>query len=1188
MKISNISQQGRRVRSVRLAFLPLLFCTALAVSFGATASHAQTDQQQNQQRRPMPTSELSRQNDNRVAASAIDLKAVFLRDPGLMVEIKRWIAKDATDNGQMVTDNDLTDDAVYERIESDVRFRSVCTKLVQRYGYLVPKLNPESDQAKEHDMLVQERVKWTAQEDEEARARARQEAADQMKAFEKQQNCQRNPGEAGCNSPAAQPAASPGSQPSGSPSQGPQTIPSQPNRQNQAPQTTTATQQAQLETTGYENDAADVPLGSSDQTMGGAGTMSQPGQRVGGAGGISTSGGAAMESPGSTPSGVYSSEWATGDIGQWNNNPENPQGNQYTPVSSPQPGAATANNLPANANQPEMVRQRSPYRDIPSLYDMYMQAVPHETEPRRFGAQVFENGDKALGLIPMDMPVGPDYVVGPGDGLTIDLWGGVSRRLTRVVDREGRVSIPEAGPILVSGKSLSDVQQQIEHVLKTQFHDESADISISRLRTIRVYEVGEVVEPGAHDISSLSTPLNALFAASGPTPQGSMRLIKHYRGDQLVQTVDLYSLLLHGVRTDMQRLQNGDTIMVPPVGPQVTIEGMVRRPAIYELKDEKTLADAIELAGGMLPTAALRHIEVQRLVAHEKRTMLTLDINDTSDKSDVTKKLEAFNVQDGDKVRIFPIAAYNEDAIYLEGHVIRPGRYSYRPNMKVTDILGSYKDLLPEPATKYAEIIRLNAPDFHPSVESFNLADALANPATAPELKPLDTVRVFGRFDFENPPTVSVWGDVRAPGTYQTSGEIRLADAVHLAGGLAPDAQVEDAQVFTYQTDGSLKISSVNLKGALAGDSSANVLLQPRDRVLIHKSSNAEEPAAVYVGGDVNRPGRYPYTSNMTVADLVRVGGGLKPSADMNSADLTLFAWSNQSQMSGQHLNVALSKALAGDPDANVPLHNGDVLTVRQMPGWNDLGAFITVRGEVQHPGTYGIKPGEKLSSVLERAGGFQPDAYPYGSVLQRSSVREVQAKDQNAMIMRLKAQRENIELLPVTTQDQILARDTALQQWQSTLQNLASNPPMGRVAIRISNDIPRWSNTTSNIEVRNGDVITIPKKPNVVMVAGQVYNPTAVAYRPGKSAAWYLSQSGGPTQLANKKAIFVIRADGSVMGAKSSLWSGQSLSASLRPGDTVVVPEKAVGGGPQWQNIYLATQVAAAVATTAILAVHY
>ena len=203
-------------------------------------------------------------------------------------------------------------------------------------------------------------------------------------------------------------------------------------------------------------------------------------------------------------------------------------------------------------------------------------------------------------------------------GLAIDLWGGVSRKLYRTVDREGRVSIPEVGPLLVSGKSLAEVQQNLQQMVRTQFRDESADVSLARLRTIRVYEVGDVVSPGAYDISSLSSPLNALFVAGGPSPRGSLRIIKHYRNNQLVETVDMYDLLLHGVRAGMERLDNGDTILVPPIGPQVTVEGMVRRPAIYELKDEKDLASVLELAGGLLPTAAIRQIEVQRLVAHDK------------------------------------------------------------------------------------------------------------------------------------------------------------------------------------------------------------------------------------------------------------------------------------------------------------------------------------------------------------------------------------------------------------------------------------------------------------------------------------------------------------------------------------------------------------------------------------------
>src|ERR1700683_2386693 len=367
MKVSFISQLGQRARA---NWLPLLLSAIFIASFGAPAARAQNDQ-----RRSLPSSELSRQNDTHVAASAIDLKSVFLRDPGLMVEIKRWMAKDATDHGQLVTDNDLTDDAVYDRIENDVEFRSVCTKLVQKYGYLVPKLNPESDQAKEHDLLVQERVKWTAQEDEEARARGRQEAADQMKATERAQHCELNTGEAACNPVPASQSGNP-SQPSANPpAQGPDRTSPQPNRQ-APPSQTPSTQQAQLQTTGYENDAYDVPLGSSDQGMGGAGGASGGGQRIGGAGGLY--GGmrgqsAPMEGAGG-PSGVYSSEWATNDLGQWDTNSESQQNNVYNYTSAPnsQPNAAGAR---PSAAQPEMVRQRSPYQDIPSLYDMYMQAL---------------------------------------------------------------------------------------------------------------------------------------------------------------------------------------------------------------------------------------------------------------------------------------------------------------------------------------------------------------------------------------------------------------------------------------------------------------------------------------------------------------------------------------------------------------------------------------------------------------------------------------------------------------------------------------------------------------------------------------------------------------------------------------------------------------------------------------------
>jgi protein involved in polysaccharide export with SLBB domain len=1185
----------------------------LILLLGLPCSAAQAQDQQAVQ---APPSELGQENMSLVAASPADIKAVLVTDPGLMVELKQWVANDATNHGQIIKETDLTDDAIYDRLETDVKFRSVATRLLQLYGYLAPKVNPESILGKEQDLLIQERVKWLAQDQEQELAAAHQR--DESATLALQSACN-PPLVAGCNAPASRmnPAQAPGLQrqtvPSGS------TIPSDQQRApNSSPRTVGSLEQARLLQNDEQSGAGLFPplLDEGYNTGQFLGDTSAAGLAS------SRSASLASSSAGTNPFGALTPQAASavnplfdswlgqmgaGDLNIIQDTGANMQslpGTNEFPTDLNELGGGGAGTSMLNRQAAseallerrydaqlkpvELTRAPDPYNGIPSLYDMYLQATPRPQTPRRFGLDIFENGTRDPNLIPMDLPAGPNYVVGPGDGLAIDLWGGVSQRLYRLVDREGRVSLPEVGPVLVSGKSLADVQQNLQQALRTQFRDVSVDVSLSRLRTIRVYVVGDVVNPGAYDISSLSTPLNALFAAGGPTPQGSLRIVKHYRGSQLVQVVDLYDLLLHGVRSDMERLENGDTVLVPPIGPQVTVEGMVRRPAIYELKDEKDLASVLNLAGGLLPTAALQHIEVQRIVAHEKATMISLTIPQQDDGTQLAEQLSSFPVHDGDQVRIFPIAPYNQNAVYLEGHVSRPGKYSYHEGMHVTDLLSSYKDLLPEPATQYAEIIRLNAPDFRPSVEGFNLAEALADPARSPVLHAMDTVQVFSRFDFENPPTVSVWGDVRGPGTFRTAGELRLSDAIHLAGGLAPDAQTGDAQVFRYQADGKLKIFSVNLSQALAGDPTQNIVLAPRDRVLVHRSPDDDQPAVVYIQGAVGKPGRYPLATNMTVADLIRIGGGLAPSADTHLADLTRYRWINGTKLSGEHDPIAIPEALRGDPAADVALHNGDVVTIRQLSGWSDLGASITVRGEVNHPGTYGIRPGERLSSILERTGGFRPGAYPYGAILQRTEVRELEAKQQQQLVLRVKDMETNLELLPDTSAKDKQAKETALAQYQTTLTELTTDAPVGRVTIRISSDIRRWKGTAADVEVRAGDRLFIPKRPSYVMVTGQVFDPTAVSYRPGRSAKWYLSQAGGPTALANKKAIFVIRADGSVVGAKRSLWGGESLGATLEPGDTVVVPERAIGGGTNWQNLFTSAQVASSIASTVFIALRY
>src|SRR5579859_4692398 len=1150
---SNLAIKKMLGRTARCAIV-LILCRS---AYGQINENPRTQPPASQRNGATELTDLAKDNLDRVAASSIQIRGVLLKDVGLLVELKRWVAKDATDNGQVVQDSDLSEEAIFERLDRDVAFRSVATRLLQRYGYLLPAPNPDSSFAKEQDFVLKERarrlVQVEAQEDSESLRPGRKDDD-----VERTREC--NQGQDGdCAGAAAPPRSSrrvsnepiPDTNPGSQPDLPPSVFPSR-------------TLKTEFSTEGdgrRERGAVPEVEPASSVLRSGADTPFTP------------------QIPNfSTPTDLTALRNYSSD----SDRRESTSGNDtLSRTTRPARERQTAGQPEEDATSVKMVRPANPYADIPSLYDMYVQAAAWQRPAERFGLAAFRNATNQPDVIPMDIPVGPDYVVGTGDSLAIDIWGGVSQRLVRLVDREGRVSLPETGPLLVSGKNLGEVQLEVQRALRAQFRDESADVSLSRLRTVRVYVVGDVAEPGAYDISSLSTPLNALFAAGGVTARGSLRALRHSRGKELVQQVDAYDLLLHGVRSDLKRLENGDTLLVPPLGPQVTVEGMVRRPGVYELLDETSLTDVLALAGGILPTAALRHIEVQRVEAHEKRTMLTLDLTSDTGHEEVDKQLQAFKVRDGDQIHIFPIAAYNEDAIYLQGHVLRPGRYSYKAGMKVTDLITSYSDLLPEPAPHYAEIIRLNPPDFHPSIESFDISAALANPASAPVLNRLDTVRIFSRYDFERPPDVSVGGEVRSPGEYRTTGQAHLRDVIYLAGGITPDAALDSAQLFRNQADGTLRILSVDLREALSGNPVDNLIIQPRDRLLIHRKFEKVDAPTVNITGEVAKPGRYPLTSNMRVVDLVRVAGGLKRSAFADNADLTRFSAANSSS---QRLQVKLAAALSGDANEDVPLHNGDVLAVRQIPQWNDLGSSVTIKGEVQHPATYGIEPGERLSSVLMRCDGFTSQAFPYGAVLISKEVRDLEMRSHTELVTRIKAEQGYLKGLPEGDSDQRAAKLNAIAQTETVLTQLEATAPVGRVVIHIPADLRKLANTPNDTPLRDGDVIIIPKKTNYVVVSGEVFNPTAVNYLPGRSAKWYLSQSGGLTQIADKNAVFVIRADGSVLSAKnnSGLWSGDPLNAVLKPGDSIVVPEKAPKMAPRnWVALLQAAQVASSVALT-------
>jgi protein involved in polysaccharide export with SLBB domain len=288
------------------------------------------------------------------------------------------------------------------------------------------------------------------------------------------------------------------------------------------------------------------------------------------------------------------------------------------------------------------------------------------------------------------------------------------------------------------------------------------------------------------------------------------------------------------------------------------------------------------------------------------------------------------------------------------------------------------------------------------------------------------------------------------------------------------------------------------------------------------------------------------------------------------------------------HQDLNLAAALAGKEDQNLVLHDGDVLTVPQQAGWNDIGATVTLRGEVRKPGVYGIRPGERLSSLLKRAGGLLPTAYPRAAVFERNEVRELQQKSRQELIQRLEQESTVVKTSASTTgTEEAALQQAAIQQRQRVLDALRRAPVSGRLVIHILTDRKSFEGSPDDIELRAGDSLTVPKQPGAVLVIGQVYNSNALTYTPGRNAGWYLSRAGGPTQLANKGEIFIIRADGSVTGGKQGgFWSGSVLSSTLGPGDTIVVPERPVLGSNTLKNVLSVAQIASSAALVAAVAI--
>ena len=686
---------------------------------------------------------------------------------------------------------------------------------------------------------------------------------------------------------------------------------------------------------------------------------------------------------------------------------------------------------------------------------------PTEAVLKKYGYDLFNNNAEAF-TPSSDIPVPDSYVLGPGDTLFIQLYGNDNSTYNFTISREGYVHFPKVGPLNLAGLTFLQVQNLIDQTVSEQMIGVKSAVTMGAIRSIRVFVLGEAVQPGSYVVSALSTMTNALFSSGGITQIGSLRNIQLKRRGRIVTNLDLYDLLLSGDTRNDSRLLPGDVIFIPPTGKNVAIDGEVRRPAIYELKHENTTEEIITLAGGALPTAYMPKTKIERINEQGYRTIIDVDMTLASGKN--TKVFAA------DKIIVPSVLDSLEQVVVLEGHFKRPGTVSWNKRLRISDIVSSVNQLKSDPELNAALIVRETQPSRTIEVIMFDLGDAIENSGGQNDilLEARDKILVFDR--------ISNRAEVVAPLTSAMS----------------------------------------------------------------NQSSIYEVEKTVTVSGNVRFPGKYPLIENMNVDQLIELAGGLSQNAYGISAEVTRYEINANQQQKIKHITVVL------DNKNEFKLSNLDNLQIKQIPSWSEEKS-VSLQGEVMFPGTYIIKSGETLSELIGRAGGLTDEAYPEAAIFTRAGLKELEAKRLEQLEDQLKRDLVASNIEQQDKNSQVEQADVA-----ALLESVSSIKPLGRLVI----DLPKTINDPENNDVvlRDGDAIEIPKFKQSIAVVGEVQFPTSHLYNEQLSVKDYINRSGGTNLKADKRRIYIVKADGKVLLPKSSKWFKRN-QVSMSPGDTVVVP---------------------------------
>jgi protein involved in polysaccharide export with SLBB domain len=542
-----------------------------------------------------------------------------------------------------------------------------------------------------------------------------------------------------------------------------------------------------------------------------------------------------------------------------------------------------------------------------------------------FGYDLFDDAPSTFAPV-TEVPVPADYVVGPGDELDVQLYGNQNRNLTLRVGRDGRINFPELGPISVGGQRFSAVKAGIESRVERQMIGVRASVSMGDTRSIRIFVLGEANRPGSYTVSGLATMTTALFASGGVKPIGSLRDVQLKRQGNVVRRLDLYDLLIRGDSSDDAKLLPGDVIFIPPVGPTVSVDGEVHRPAVYELRGETTVTQLVEIAGGLTPEADRSKVTVSRIGDDARRIVLDVDL--------AAGIGTAEPARNGDVLRVARLRPTLDRGVLLEGHVYAPGPVAWREGLRIADVIGSIDELRPNADANYILVRREDPETRRVSVLSTDLLAALARPESDANLLLLPRDRIVV-FDLDSPrdrvmlplleelrlqgtidrPTqvVRIEGRVRAPGEYPLEPGMTVRDLIRAGGSLQDAAYGGQAELTRYKVvrgeSRRTQVIDVNLEAALSGDPAHDVLLEPFDLVNVKEMPQWTTREFVRIEGEVRFPGDYPIKRGETLKSVLERAGGLSELAFPEGA---VFTRDDLKQREQEQLDV-LAQRLQGD-----------------------------------------------------------------------------------------------------------------------------------------------------------------------------------------------------------------------------------------------------------------------------------